>query len=179
MPLYHVSDQPGIARFEPRPAPSGMPGNLVWAIDDEHLHNYLFPRDCPRVTFYPKPGSEPADIERLMAGSSARYVVAVESGWLEAIRNDRLYVYTLPAETFEPVDVGAGCYVSRQLVEPLREDEVDDLLGALVTRDVELRVMPSLWKLRDLVIDSTLQFSIIRFRNAAPPPPGYVPKHAP
>jgi Family of unknown function (DUF6886) len=30
-----------------------------------------------------------------------------------------------------------------------------------------LRVMPTLWPLRDAVVASTLQFSIIRMRNAA------------
>jgi len=25
---------------------------LVWAIDGDHLRNYLVPRDCPRVTYY-------------------------------------------------------------------------------------------------------------------------------
>jgi Family of unknown function (DUF6886) len=31
-----------------------------------------------------------------------------------------------------------------------------------------LRVMPSLWQLHDAVVASTLQFSIIRMRNAQP-----------
>lgn len=47
----------------------------------------------------------------------------------------------------------------------------------MVEFDMELRVMSSLWKLRDFVIDSTLRFPIIRFRNAQPPSDGYVPKH--
>jgi hypothetical protein len=37
--------------------------------------------------------------------------------------------------------------------------------------------MPSLWELRDQVIGSSLDFSIIRMRNAAPPMNGYVPKY--
>jgi hypothetical protein len=45
---------------------------------------------------------------------------------------------------------------------------IDDVLAALIERDVELRVMPSLRKLRDAVVASTLQFSIIRIRNAQP-----------
>lgn len=52
--LYHASERPSIVRFEPRPvrAESGLTEEVVWAIDDEHLQNYLLPRECPRVTFY-------------------------------------------------------------------------------------------------------------------------------
>src|ERR671916_565731 len=97
--LFHISDQPGIARFEPRPAPPGsrQTGAMVWAVGPRLLHNYLLPRDCPRVTFYARPDSSPDDIERLMSYSSASHIVAIELGWLpEAIRQ-RLYMYEFPA----------------------------------------------------------------------------------
>ena len=173
--LYHISDQPGIERFDPRPAPSprpGLEGHMVWAIDRDHLHNYLLPRDCPRVTFYALPESKPEDIARLMAGSSAKYVVAIESRWLPVLRSERLYQYELPADSFTALDAGAGYYISRAPVTPRSVTPIDDLLVELTRHDVELRVMPSLWKLRDLVIGATLQFSIIRMRNAQPPEGG-------
>jgi hypothetical protein len=169
--LFHVSDQPGIARFDPRPAPSpgaGPDGDMVWAIDDAHLHNYLLPRDCPRVTFSAGPARAPADVERLLTGAGARHVVAIEARWLPEVRRHRLYCYELPPETFAGADAGVGYYISRQPVVPRAVTAVDDLLAALLQRDVELRVMPSLWPLRDAVAASTLQFSIIRMRNALP-----------
>ena len=52
--FYHVSEESNIAVFEPRlpPSPdSGVQGEVVWAIDQEHLPNYLLPRDCPRSDF--------------------------------------------------------------------------------------------------------------------------------
>jgi hypothetical protein len=171
--LFHVSDRPGIARFDPRPAPATNPyapaGQMVWAIDEGRLPNYLLPRDCPRVTFYAGPTSDPADVARLLAGTSAARVVAIESGWLERVRSARLYLYELPPDGFEAEDLGAGYYVSRAPVSPRRVTAIDDLLAELASRDVELRVMPSLHRLRDAVVASTLQFSIIRWRNAAPP----------
>jgi len=168
--LFHISDKSDITRFDPRSAPagSGQEGLLVWAIDREHIHNYLLPRDCPRVTFYALPKSAPEDVERLMGYSSATYVVAIESCWLPRVRNDRLYKYELPADTFTVVDTGAGYYISRWPVIPRSVTPIDDLLGELLAYDVELRVMPSLWRLRDVVVASTLQFSIIRMRNALP-----------
>jgi hypothetical protein len=169
--LYHISDTPGIARFDPRHAPSprpGLEGAMVWAIDRDHLHNYLLPRDCPRVTFYALPESAPGDVDRLMAGSSAKYVVAIEARWLPEVRRQRLYRYELAPDTFTLQDAAAGYYISREPVVPRSVTPIDDLLGELLEHDVELRVMPSLWKLRDLVVASTLQFSIIRMRNAQP-----------
>jgi hypothetical protein len=171
--LYHVSDQPGIERFDPRPSPTPHPavdGPVVWAVGERLLHNYLMPRDCPRVTFYVGPNTVPADAERLMLGASARHVVAIETEWLDRLRRERLYLYRVPGGTFRPVDPGAGYYVSSEPIVPLDVTEIADVLAALVARDVELRVMPSLWALRDLVIASTIKFSIIRWRNAAPDP---------
>jgi hypothetical protein len=112
-----------------------------------------------------------------MTGCTANHVVAIETRWFPELLRARLYVYRMSAETFTQVDAGAGYYVTREPVEPLEVELVEDLAGALLGKDVELRVMPSLWKLRDLVIESSLQFSIIRFRNSAPPPADYVPKH--
>jgi len=167
--LYHISDRPGIARFEPRPAPaSGMAGEVVWAIDDAHLHNYLLPRDCPRVTYYPLAESLPEDVARLMGDSGARAVVAIESRWFESAWNARLYQYELPASAFACVDAGAGYFVAEQAVAPICATLIEDPLGEMLRRGVELSVMPSLWDLRDQIIASTLQFSIIRMRNALP-----------
>ena len=49
MNLFHFSEDPSIARFEPR-SRSDDPDELpfVWAIDEEHAPHYYFPRDCPR-----------------------------------------------------------------------------------------------------------------------------------
>lgn len=169
--LFHVSDRPDITLFEPRsvasPHPSGVARSVVWAITERLLHNYLLPRDCPRVTFYARPDSDPADVACLMGRTAARHVVAVEAGWLNAIRETVLYLYELPAPGFVAIDPGAGYYVSEAAVAPLSVRRVDDLLGELAQCDVELRLTPNLWALRDAVLASTLQFSFIRMRHAA------------
>lgn len=175
MRLYHVSDRPGIRLFEPRPAPhlgAGAEGDVVWAVDDDHLHNYLLPRDCPRVTFYATEQSAPADVERLIGPGGARYVVAIESHRLPEIQQQHLYRYELDSSDFAVFDEGAGYYVSHRPVTPLCESPIDDILGAMLEHDVELRIMASLWELREAVIHSTLQFSIIRMKNARPPQEG-------
>lgn len=163
--LFHVSEEPGIGRFEPRAAVAGG-DPVVWAIDAGRLHNYLVPRECPRVTFYAGPETTPADVERFLGSSPA--VVAVEGGWLARLRACRLYCYHLPPDTFELIDECAGYYVSREPVAPARVEVFEDPLAELLRRGVEVRFAPSLWSLSDAVAASSLRFSIIRMRNARP-----------
>jgi hypothetical protein len=165
--LVHVSEEPGIERFEPRPSPFADEP-VVWAIDAERLRNYLLPRDCPRVTYYAGPETTATDVERFLGSNPA--VVAVESAWLERLRSCRLYCYHLPPETFECLDKCAGYFVSRRPVVPAQVQVIEDVLAALLSRGIELRFLPDLWALRDAVVSSTLRFSVIRMRNAAPRP---------
>ena len=150
---------------------------MVWAIDYEHLHNYLLPRDCPRVTFFAREDSDPKDIEKLMGGTSATHVVAIEARWLPEIQKQCVYQYEFDSEGFTCVDQVAGYWISRKPVIPIAEAKIDDVLSALLEHDVELRIMASLWKLREVVINSTLGFSIIRMNKAQPPPEGYEVYH--
>ena len=53
-------------------------------------------------------------------------------------------------------------------MEPVRVEVFDDLVGELRKRGAELRLVPNLWPLRDAVVASSLQFSMIRMRNALP-----------
>lgn len=161
--LFHVSEEPGIERFEPRAIAEGDEP-LVWAIDDDRLRNYLVPRDCPRVTFYAGGQTTSADVERFLGSSNA--VVAIEQAWLERLESCRLYCYKLPTETFDCADDCAGYFVSRLPVIPSGLRIVSDPIAELARRGVELRIMPNLWPLRDAVVASSLRFSIIRMRNA-------------
>ena len=173
--LYHISEQPGIRVFEPRPVEnesSGVKGSAVWAIDEEHLPNYLLPRDCPRVTYFVDHGTTEADAQRFFGGTHAKRIIAVETGWFERITRQRLYRYEFGGAGFGCVDTTAGYYVSRTAVTPVKETAIDDPLSLLVQSGVELRVTPLLWRLREQVIHSTLGYSIIRMRNAEAPPEG-------
>jgi hypothetical protein len=167
MIVFHVSEEPDIEVFEPRKAATNDE-RVVWAIDEDHLRNYLVPRDCPRVTYSAGPDTTVADRERFLGSSAA--VLAIETGWFERMRSCRLHCYHLPGDTFELADECAGYFVSRVPVKPSRVHVIDNPVAAVLNRGVELRVQPSLWALRDAVIESTLAFSIIRWRNATPQP---------
>ena len=161
--LFHVSEDPNIDRFQPRRVES-FAEPVVWAIDREHLRNYLLPRDCPRVTYYRIPSSTEEDVATYLGGSSA--VVAIETGWLPRVRVSRLYCYRMPANTFECIDAGAGYFVSRHPVTPDGVETIRDLVSAIADAGATLRTMNDLWPVHDAVAKSSLQFSMIRMRNA-------------
>ncbi len=84
------------------------------------------------------------------------------------LRTCRLYCYHLPPESFECLDECAGYFVSRSCVVPAFAEVFDDSAAELLRRGVELRFVPNLWFLHDAVVASSLQFSMIRMRNALP-----------
>jgi len=165
--LWHVSENTGIARFEPHvSATAAEPEPLVWAVDTRHLPCYWFPRDCPRGTFWADETTDPADAERLLAGASR--VHAVEQAWLGRIRTADVHVYRLPEETFARHPGVGGYWLSRVAVEPLEVAALGDLVALHEAAEIELRALPSLWPLWDEVVASTLEFSGMRLRNARP-----------
>ncbi len=171
MRLYHVSEQAGIERFAPRPVPSpdsGIIGKAVWAVDEPHLPNFILPRDCPRVTYGVGTRTIDQDRARFFPHSAARRVIAVESQWASAIRACTLFLYEMPPERFELALEEAGYYISRATVAPLGVIRICDLIDEMRKREAELRFLPNLWPLNDAVIASTLEFSNIRMKNAAP-----------
>jgi hypothetical protein len=164
--VWHVSDDRSIRRFEPRADPAHDSSDpLVWAIDEEHVPAYWFPRDCPRGTFWAVGTTADDDVERYLTGDRLRRVHAIQSDWLEVFRAARVFAYRLPAERFEPYERAAGYWVSREAVEPFDVQELADLPGAHARAGIELRIVPDLRPLWERVIASTLGFSGIRLRN--------------
>ncbi len=170
MELWHVSEDPGIARFEPhRAATASDDEPRVWAIDTPHLPLYWFPRDCPRAAFWAGPGTTDDDLEAFLDGDRTRRVHALQGDWLDRFRSARVYAYRLPAGSFELRDANAGYWISRSVVEPVELVELGDLLARHAEAGVELRIAPSLYPLWDKVIETSLDFSGIRLRNAVRP----------
>ena len=169
--LYHFSEDPTLTLFKPRP-PLAHPNGaaVVWTIDHVHAPLYFFPRDCPRVAFWPLSTTTPEDRARLYTGTSARMVIALEYDWLERLQNTRLYRYEMPPETFVPEtkDPNAhyGAYISRATLVPLRVEPLGDLVLRLQQENVELRLCHRLAPIMRALLPSTLHFSGIRLRNA-------------
>ena len=60
----------------------------------------------------------------------------------------------------------AGYGISRQAVTPLGVERVEDVMERLAKLGVDVPVLRDIWPLADAVAGSSLQFSIIRKRNA-------------
>ncbi|HEY4325579.1 MAG TPA: hypothetical protein VGN20_16405 [Mucilaginibacter sp.] len=167
--LFHISEKPGIGLFEPRPSPShfdSITGDCVYAISGTLLHNYLLPRDCPRVTYYLADETTESDKEKFFGNSAASHIVIVESDWYQRIRETTLFCYEFSNEVFALLDECAGYYISYKPVIPLSVSQINDIMAELLNRNIELRFTPSLIKLANDVVKSSLNFSIIRMRNA-------------
>ncbi len=172
MRLFHFSEDPGIARFVPRPvrmpadrAPGmdWLNGPLVWAIEEEWQAMYLFPRDCPRILLRAKADTTDADRARYLP-DGARWAVHVEAAWLERLAAAAIHRYELPPPLFESLD-DAGMWVARETVEPLALETVTDLPAALAAQGAAVIAMDSLAPLRE-VWSTSLHASGIRLRNA-------------
>jgi hypothetical protein len=163
--LFHVSEASNIKRFDPRPS-EYTDEPVVWAIDANRLCNYLVPRDCPRVDYYAGRATTVADADRFLGSSPV--VVAIESCWWDRLLTCCLYCYHMPPQTFECIDECAGYFVSRDPVVPASVKALNNPVTELLRLGVELRLVPDLWPLRDTVVASTLQYSILRMRNAQP-----------
>ena len=167
--LFHISEEPGIKIFEPRPSPSyfeSITGDVVYAISGSLLHNYLLPRDCPRITYYSVETTTDVDKEIFFGASAAGNIIIVESGWYHRIMSTVLYCYEFSSKNFTLLDECAGYYISYQIETPIKISPVNDIVAELLSRNIELRFTPSLIKLADAVVKSSLNFSIIRMRNA-------------
>jgi hypothetical protein len=169
--VLHFSEDPAITRFVPHVAATAqVPHAFVWAVDSDRCPDYWFPRQCPRAMAWVTESSVDSDRERIIGPGGGTRVHAIEYGWLEAMRNARLYAYRLPAEPFRPFgEPVPHAVVATVPVRPLGPPEpVPDLIECHARAGIQLRVLTNLWSFWDAVTASTLGFSGIRLRNASP-----------
>lgn len=168
MRLFHVSEEPNITVFEPRlPSREDLDPKvgLVWALDEAHLPNFLTPRNCPRVTWHVGQQTTKADIEACFSGS-CRHDVAIESAWFERMRNTTLYLYEFDPEPFVLQDAVAGYWVATTGQIPIARHVVSDLFEELFRRNVEIRILDTLWPLCRKIQASSLNWSMCRMAFA-------------
>jgi hypothetical protein len=155
--LWHVSEYPGIARFEPR-------DDKVWAIATRLLPLYWFPRECPRATFWAESGSSDEDVARFLGGDRSQRVHVVSPEWIEQMRTARVVAYRMPEQTFAENE--DRFWISAAPVEPLELVDLGDLVERHGAAAIELRTEADLLGFWDEVVASSLGYSGIRLRNA-------------
>jgi hypothetical protein len=117
------------------------------------------------VTFAAAAETTAEDRQRYGVGHGR--VVVIETAWLRRVCDCTLRVYELPPALFRMFDESAGYWVTNEAVEPIDVSTMTDLPSAILERGAELRTVHRLWPLHDAVAKSTLEFSMIRMRNAA------------
>jgi hypothetical protein len=195
--VLHFSEDPTIKVFAPHVAKTAQqPQPYVWAVAWDRAPDYWFPRQCPRAMAWAAPWSEEEDVRTILgshhdarvsrgagdgagagagagAASVGARVHAVEYGWLDAMRETKLYAYRFAQEDFRPFGdpKSAHAMVCEHEVTPLGPPErVGDLFALHDEAGIELRVLSNLWPFWNRVIASTLDFSGIRLANARPRP---------
>jgi hypothetical protein len=169
MRLFHVSEESNIEKFIPRiPYREDMDKSkgLVWSLTESSLPNWLTPRDCPRVGYRVVENTAQDDIVKFFS-SPSRHAVAIEHGWYRRMAETTLYLYEFASSNFY-FDAIAGFYVSDQTEIPIGVTAYDDLFAEQFKRNVEVRMLSSLWELGDAVKESSLQFSLCRMGYAKP-----------
>lgn len=164
--VFHFSEDPNIAHFRPHvPRTNPRHPPAVWAIDEQHSPLYWFPRDCPRVTAWPR-GEHEATAFRTAFQTTAVRVHAIELGWLDRMRSTTVYRYCFDSASFAPWPDASGQWVSTTPVSPVEVQPIGDLLDLHVAAGIELRAVPSLWPIRDLAVSDRWNFSLVRMHNA-------------
>ena len=164
--LHHFSEDPGITHFRPHVPPTNPDHRpAIWAIDSAHAPLYWFPRDCPRVTAWPRPTDDAAVFAEAWATAAPR-VHAIELGWLARMQETTLYRYDFAAADFGPWPDASGQSIAEREVTPVGVVPLADLLGLHAEAGIELRLVPSLWPLRDLAVSDRWDFSLVRMANA-------------
>lgn len=187
MKVFHVSEDPNIKIFHPRPSPAfpNLKKDVVFAVSETLLHNYLLPRDCPRVTYYAGQTTSEEDKKNFLS-DNYEYVIAIEEKWKEKASSTTLYIYEFESSTFELLDEVAGYYISDKSQIPISKASISQPLEAMKERgNIKLRILDNLQVLAKNIANSSLNFSIIRMRNAEPDltnkkkidiPSKYIPK---
>jgi len=164
--LWHVSDDFGILRLEPRVSAATPELELVWAVDTRHLPLFWFPRECPRGTFWAGEDTTDEDVEYFLSGKRDLRVHAVDTDWEQRLRDGKVIAYRVPEASFEPDPAVTGYWRSRSGVTPTEVVVITDFIGRHAEAGIELRVVLDLWSVWDRIVASTLEFSGIRLRNA-------------
>ncbi|MEL6275679.1 MAG: DUF6886 family protein, partial [Bacteroidota bacterium] len=169
--LYHISEDGNIQEFLPRPSKSQWGfHSYVWAITDQRLHNYLLPRDCPRICLVKN--EESLQYDWAFGPQDMEYTakIFVPINWRERVESASLYRYSFTSEHFRCVDEIAGYYVSKEREVPAEVVPISSCPSALQQRGISIVYLSvdELRALEELVTKYLTQYSIIRWRNLEP-----------
>ena len=166
--LHHFSEDPSIERFVPHVPPTNPNHEpAVWAIDSEHAAAVLVPAGVPAGDgVAPRRRRAPSFEERF--ATTRRAFTRSSAAGSSSMRSTRLHRYDFADDLFAPWPEATGQWIAWETVIPIAVEPLGDLLDLHAAAGIELRVVPSLWPLRDVVVAGPWEFSIVRMHNAQP-----------
>ncbi len=81
----------------------------------------------------------------------------------------QLFRYDFDATDFAPWPDATGQWISHEVVEPVEVTAMGNLIDAHCQARIELRLVPNLWALVELVKDGQWDFSCVRLVHAVSP----------
>ena len=166
--LYHISEERNIEKFHPRISKKQWNyEKYVWAIEEEKLHNYLLPRECPRIC---------VGLEKLTIHSNwldtfpienQKAIIFISDDWKGKVQNCKLFKYEFDKGNFKLIDKIAGYYVSRKIETPIRKIEIKNCQQELINSNVKLIILErrKMLEIKEKVVSEFEDFSIIRWNN--------------
>ena len=82
------------------------------------------------------------------------------------MKDTTLYLYEFDISNFELQDEIAGYYVSKVPQIPKAKHQISNLFSELLTRNIVVRIVDDLWDIVDKIQSSTLNWSLIKMKNA-------------
>ncbi len=149
MKLYHISDNSNIDYFKPRiptntKAWPNLAKSYVWSVSDEMVHNYYFPRFCPRVCRMIGPQSSQQEKDLFHNNGIYKSIIHVEESRRKEIESCVLYRYEFNLINFYPVDYDAGYYISEKVEYPTGKVKIENLLDILQNLSVKVQWVKNL-----------------------------------
>ncbi|MEM1320376.1 MAG: DUF6886 family protein [Bacteroidota bacterium] len=166
MKLYHLSEEANIQHFIPRPSKKIWNYRpYVWAISEAKVHNYLFPRNCPRICIGTEDLTPLAPYIALEPLKNKKALLLVPQDWEARIRSCSLYQYEFDPTHFSLIDAIAGYYVSERPERPIAVRLLKDCLMLLEERAVEVQLLShaQLRQICTVVVEELEDFSVIRW----------------
>lgn len=142
----------------------------VWAISEEKVHNYLFPRACPRICIGNKNLEALTNWVAIEKVQNKKAIIFVPTTWKTTIQNCILYQYEFDPTNFTLIDDIAGYYVSQQIERPIHKKNLSNCLYLLKEMEVAVIFKDSqtLKEICKKVIEEYQEFSIIKWDNLEP-----------
>lgn len=169
MRLFHISESPNIDAFFPRPAKKtswpSLTEKYVWAISDEMIANYYFPRDCPRVCWRVGKKTNYEELTTFRLAGDQRALIAIEEKWKHKLIQTTIYRYEFYPDHFYSIDENAGYYISQSIEYPIEKVEISGPIDMLYAEGVKLIILPDLTEIANIITNSTYRYSIIRLKK--------------